>query len=58
MPEWRRRRRCRPTASRCSRRSTYRWNGDRCLRPAILLQARRWIADRLDENTGERLDQV
>lgn len=32
------------------------WNPDRFLGPAVLLQARRWLADSRDEATGERLD--
>ncbi|MDN5865034.1 MAG: succinate dehydrogenase iron-sulfur subunit [Gammaproteobacteria bacterium] len=35
---------------------SYWWNPDRYLGPAILLQARRWLADSRDEATGERLD--
>ena len=35
---------------------SYWWNSDRYLGPAILLQARRWLADSRDEATGERLD--
>ena len=37
---------------------SYWWNSDRFLGPAILLQAHRWLADRRDEMTGERLDQL
>jgi len=37
---------------------SYRWNGDRYLGPAVLLQAYRWIADSRDEATGERLDNL
>ncbi len=37
---------------------SYWWNGDRYLGPAILLQAYRWIADRRDQVTRERLDQL
>jgi succinate dehydrogenase / fumarate reductase iron-sulfur subunit len=37
---------------------SYWWNPDRYLGPAILLQARRWLADSRDEATGERLDQL
>ena len=36
----------------------YWWNGDRCLGPAILLQAYRWIIDSRDEDTGARLDEL
>ena len=36
--------------------TSYWWNGDRYLGPAVLLQAYRWIADSRDEFTGERLD--
>lgn len=32
------------------------WNADRCLGPAVLLQAYRWIVDSRDEATGDRLD--
>ena len=35
---------------------SYWWNGDKFLGPAVLLQARRWLADSRDEATGERLD--
>ena len=35
---------------------SYWWNSDRCLGPAVLLQAYRWLADSRDEYTGERLD--
>jgi len=35
---------------------SYWWNSDRYLGPAVLLQARRWLADSRDEKTGERLD--
>jgi succinate dehydrogenase / fumarate reductase iron-sulfur subunit len=35
---------------------SYWWNPERYLGPAALLQARRWLADSRDENTGERLD--
>ena len=38
--------------------SSYWWNGDRYLGPAVLLQAYRWISDSRDETTGERLDQL
>ncbi|QFI77056.1 succinate dehydrogenase iron-sulfur subunit [Bradyrhizobium betae] len=34
------------------------WNGDRFLGPAVLLQAKRWLADSRDEATGERLDEL
>ncbi|MFO1507522.1 MAG: succinate dehydrogenase iron-sulfur subunit [Lysobacterales bacterium] len=34
------------------------WNGDRFLGPAVLLQARRWIADSRDEDTSARLDDL
>lgn len=34
------------------------WNGDRFLGPAVLLQAKRWLADSRDEATGERLDDL
>ena len=37
---------------------SYWWNSDRYLGPAILLQARRWLADSRDEATGERLDSL
>jgi succinate dehydrogenase / fumarate reductase iron-sulfur subunit len=37
---------------------SYWWNPDRYLRPAILLQAYRWLIDSRDENTGERLDEL
>ncbi|MGO3934261.1 4Fe-4S dicluster domain-containing protein [Rhodopseudomonas pseudopalustris] len=32
---------------------SYRWNGDRDLGPAVLLQAYRWLIDSRDEATGE-----
>jgi succinate dehydrogenase / fumarate reductase iron-sulfur subunit len=35
---------------------SYWWNGDRFLGPAALLQARRWLADSRDQETGKRLD--
>jgi succinate dehydrogenase / fumarate reductase iron-sulfur subunit len=35
-----------------------RWNSDKFLGPAILLQAYRWLADSRDEMTGERLDEL
>ncbi|MGH8273531.1 MAG: succinate dehydrogenase iron-sulfur subunit [Gammaproteobacteria bacterium] len=35
---------------------SYWWNPKRYLGPAILLQARRWLADSRDEAAGERLD--
>ena len=41
-----------------SQRSSYWWNGDRYLGPAILLQAYRWIIDSRDEDTGARLDDL
>lgn len=34
------------------------WNGDRFLGPAVLLQARRWLADSRDEDTSARLDDL
>jgi len=37
---------------------SYWWNSERYLGPAILLQARRWLADSRDEATGERLDNL
>ena len=37
---------------------SYWWNSERYLGPAVLLQAYRWIADRRDEATGERLDDL
>ena len=36
----------------------YWWNSDRFLGPAVLLQANRWLIDRRDEATGERLDDL
>jgi len=37
---------------------SYWWNPERFLGPAVLLQARRWLADSRDEATGERLDNL
>jgi succinate dehydrogenase / fumarate reductase iron-sulfur subunit len=37
---------------------SYWWNSDRFLGPAALLQARRWIVDSRDEETGARLDDL
>src|SRR5262245_11167389 len=37
---------------------SYWWNADRFLGPAVLLQAKRWLADSRDEATGERLDNL
>src|SRR6478735_4744958 len=37
---------------------SYWWNDERYLGPAALLQANRWINDRRDEATGERLDNL
>ena len=37
---------------------SYWWNSERFLGPAALLQATRWVKDRRDEATGERLDNL
>ena len=37
---------------------SYWWNPERYLGPAALLQARRWLIDSRDEETGERLDDL
>src|SRR4029434_5048182 len=37
---------------------SYWWNGERYLGPAVLLQARGWIVDSRDEDTGARLDDL
>ena len=42
----------------CACCSTYWWNQERYLGPAVLLQAYRWLADSRDEATGERLDNL
>jgi len=38
--------------------TSYWWNGEHYLGPAVLLQAYRWMSDSRDEATGERLDNV
>jgi succinate dehydrogenase / fumarate reductase, iron-sulfur subunit len=38
--------------------TSYWWNSERYLGPAVLLQAYRWLVDSRDENTGERLDEL
>jgi succinate dehydrogenase / fumarate reductase iron-sulfur subunit len=37
---------------------SYWWNPERFLGPAVLLQARRWLADSRDERAGARLDEL
>ena len=37
---------------------SYWWNPERYLGPAALLQARRWLVDSRDEETGKRLDSL
>lgn len=41
-----------------SARSSPRWNSDKYLGPAVLMQSYRWIIDSRDERKQERLDFV